>query len=40
MSVICHCIVPGKLSFYVCCGWYCTTCGGRVVERRFSPPTL
>ena len=28
-AVICHCLIPGRLIFYACCGYYCETCKGR-----------
>lgn len=30
LTNICHCLNPLPLTFFICCGWYCKNCRGRI----------
>jgi hypothetical protein len=34
MAKKCHCLTHESVRFYVCCGWYCDECGGRVEDMK------
>ena len=36
---ICHCLLPVSGGFYVCCGYWCRTCKGRI-DGRMMPEVI